>query len=55
LALFAFGRFFLEFFRGASPTFGPLTVAQWVCVEVVVSVAVVHLVLTVSERMRARA
>lgn len=54
LALFATGRFFLEFFRGALPTYGPLTVAQWVCVEIVVSVAVVHAVTTLVQRRQAR-
>jgi phosphatidylglycerol:prolipoprotein diacylglycerol transferase len=55
LALFAFGRFFLEYLRGGSPTFGPLTVAQWVCIEVAVSVLLVHGALAVIERRRARA
>lgn len=40
LMAFAGGRFFLEFLRGESPRYGPLSMAQWVCIEIVVSVAV---------------
>jgi phosphatidylglycerol:prolipoprotein diacylglycerol transferase len=52
LVAFAGGRFFLEFLRGSSPSYGPLTVAQWVCLEVLASVAVLALVVRRREVQR---
>ncbi len=39
LLLFAVGRFVLEFFRDSSALFGGLSLAQWVCVEILISAA----------------
>ena len=55
IVLFAAGRFCLEFLHGASPTLGPLTVVQWVCLEVLASVVVIAFVLrAIQKRQEAR-
>jgi len=42
LALFAFGRFFLEFGREPTLVFAGLSAAQWVCIEIAASLAAIQ-------------